>query len=395
MSKDCVTTSIKQVMDFFFTGKSFKGKLFTKKSTSKVVHVNRQSRESEMLDQVSDFSDQRGEESPMIVSCDDHAKKELCHAMAEPYLIISNTDLNTCNFSKCLGNIMLETRPNLFLETSNLSTVGRGRVEKVITDIRQLFDNRLRVFMFGSSTLEHLSERRFAAHDETELFDQESSQNSQIIEPQMKGESLLSKDVLLEALKESHANIDKLKENNKLLESNISAVKDEYEAALKVKESLIKDRDFELELLQSKYNSLLDRMDVIEKGSAAPVSFNVETQTDDTMQSSTNAIDKECQTKRVVIDMSPLTYLKQKILRSSEVSNMSKVVKSIKNFSFKAHCSQQLDGKFTCNVVITSGKHITDHKRLLTAKGVGLTEVVAKDDAFKMFIDNLIEEADK
>ena len=171
VSKDCVTTSIKQVMDFFFTGKSFKGKLFTKKSTSKVVHVNRQSRESEMLDQVSDFSDQRGEESPMIVSCDDHAKKELCHAMAEPYLIISSTDLNTCNFSKCLGNIMLETRPNLFLETSNLSTVGRGRVEKVITDIRQLFDNRLRVFMFGSSTLEHLSERRFAAHDETELFD--------------------------------------------------------------------------------------------------------------------------------------------------------------------------------------------------------------------------------
>ena len=93
--------------------------------------------------------------------------------------------------------------------------------------------------------------------------------------------------------------------------------------------------------------------------------------------------------------MSPLTYLKQKILRSSEVSNTSKVVKSIKNFSFKAHCSQQLDGKFTCNVVITSGKHITDHKRLLTANGVGLTEVVAKDDAFKMFIDNLIEEADK
>ena len=93
--------------------------------------------------------------------------------------------------------------------------------------------------------------------------------------------------------------------------------------------------------------------------------------------------------------MSPLTYLKQKILRSSEASNTSKVVKSIKNFSFKAHCSQQLDVKFTCNVVITSGKHITDHKRLLTVNGVGLTEAAAKDDAFKIFIDNLLEEADK
>ena len=193
VSKDLITSCIKKVMDFFFVGKSFKGKLFSKKAAAKVIYKKRrQLINSDIMDKVSNFCDQRGEESPMVVSCDENVSKELSDVMVEPYLFISSSDLNSCNFSKSLGNLLLEDRPNLFLETSNLLKTGKERLEKIVTDINNLFDNRLRVFLYGKPTVEELAEKRFLSCEEDHSSDHDFYNDSSVLEPPYQQESLLS-----------------------------------------------------------------------------------------------------------------------------------------------------------------------------------------------------------
>ena len=105
-----ITENVQRTMDFFFHGKSFKGKVFNKKSTSKIVTQKNQAVKSSLLDQMEEYCDRRVDEGPMIVSCDGKYLREISDAVQDPHLVLSSVDLNYCSFSKSLGNILLQEK---------------------------------------------------------------------------------------------------------------------------------------------------------------------------------------------------------------------------------------------------------------------------------------------
>ena len=160
-----IESQIQRVMDFFFLAKSFRGKLLTKKSSAKIVPRKADSTPSELMMNINQFSDGRGEDSPMVISCDHAALSDIVDATTEPCLVVPSSDLNFSSFGKQLGNFLLEDQFHLFFETSGLSNQGKERLQRVIQDMIILFDNRIRIILYGSSSLEELSEKRFEKQD--------------------------------------------------------------------------------------------------------------------------------------------------------------------------------------------------------------------------------------
>ena len=156
-----IRVQIQHVMDFFFLGKANQGKIFKKKSKSKVVAGKLSTETCDSIENIEQFCDQRIEEGPIVISCDDDVFKELCGSMSEPHYVLSSNDLNSCSFSKELGKIILQDKCNIFMATSDLSKLGKERVVNIVKKMKFLFDNRIRVILYGVDCMEAFSERRF------------------------------------------------------------------------------------------------------------------------------------------------------------------------------------------------------------------------------------------
>ena len=79
-----------------------------------------------------------------------------------------------------------------------------------------------------------LAEKRFLSCEEDHSSDHDFYNDSSVLEPPYQQESLLSKETLVESLRESHDKIDTLKEQNKLLESKLLTITDEVFGKTKV-----------------------------------------------------------------------------------------------------------------------------------------------------------------
>ena len=104
---------------------------------------------------------------------------------------------------------------------------------------------------------------------------------------------------------------------------------------------------------------------------------------------------KSCQTKKVDIQLSPLSLILQRI----EASNRSyltsvRVCSSIKNFSYIVNNVPDENGSFKCKITITRGTHIMSYKNLLQFEGSGEKMSNAKEDAFETLIKLMREEAE-
>ena len=104
---------------------------------------------------------------------------------------------------------------------------------------------------------------------------------------------------------------------------------------------------------------------------------------------------KSCQTKKVDIQLSPLSS----ILKRIEASNASfltsvRVCSSIKNFSYIVNNVPDENGSFKCKIKITNGTHIMSYKNLLQFEGSGEKMSNAKEDAFETLIKLMREEAE-
>ena len=161
VDKKSVRVHIQNVMDFFFLGKAHRGKVFTKKSKSKVVAGKSVLEKNDALEIIEQYCDQRLEDGPIIISCDEYFAKQFCGSIGEPYYVLSSNDMNLCSFSKELGNIMLQDKCNILMETSNLSKSGKERLVNIVDKLKSLFDNRVRLILSGEKCMEELSERRF------------------------------------------------------------------------------------------------------------------------------------------------------------------------------------------------------------------------------------------
>ena len=133
----------------------------TKKSTSKFVSSKENAVNCELSENIELFSDTRVEEYPMVISCVDAALRDICEGTTEPCLIVPSSDLNSGHFGKELGTILLKEKTHIFFGTSGLSKQGKERLDAIVGEAKVLFDNRLRIILYGNSCLEELAEKRF------------------------------------------------------------------------------------------------------------------------------------------------------------------------------------------------------------------------------------------
>ena len=225
IEKKTVSESIVKVQEFFFLGKSFGGKMFDKKSTNKVQRKKKDSGDSELQEQLVRFSDERCEENALVVSCDQPFANELFKSFSEDFLKVDSVDLNTRSFSKELGKLFLCDTFTVFLETSNLRKTGIDRLHAIIDMIKSLFDNRVRVILYGSSMCESRSEKRF------ENISERSGGDRSV------GDSLLPKGLLVSQL-------EKAKQDNEDISHKLEkAVQENQDVDHKLEKALQEKQD--------------------------------------------------------------------------------------------------------------------------------------------------------
>lgn len=417
-----VAELVQTMMDFFFNGKSFHGMVYTKKSKNKVVTAQKVREKSDILDEIEKFCDGRVDEGPILVSCEGKLLSELSGALSEPYLVVTSNDLNCCSFAKGLGNILLEDKCNIFMETSDLSKSGKGRLKLFIQEVSNLFDNRLRVILFGSPCLEEMSEKRF----EKSVLEQvsvrkpvsqtpsnkrkKSSENSDSCSE--KNDSIWPKEVLQAEIDRTKESLSKSVKENLELNKRVKVSEEENVSLLEKYQEMEKDKNYRLTMLQKENSSLLEKLNVMEielnqeKENSREQQTNIVSLTDKNLQTamiasvtsnSVKSVDsKECQTKKVDVSITPLTHLVNKIDADVLVdSSTTKVYKHIRNIVCSSKSVKLDDGKFCWQGEIVKGKHIMEHSNLLNFQGEGATVLEAKENAFKTFLALLREEEEK
>ena len=125
--KSKVENALQKIMDFFFLGKSQKGKKCTKSTTSKFIPVKVDAIPCEVTENIVHFSDGRLCDEPLVISCDDASVTDISEGTKEPCLIVPASDLNSSDFAKELGNILLEEKCYIFFGTSGLSKQGKEK----------------------------------------------------------------------------------------------------------------------------------------------------------------------------------------------------------------------------------------------------------------------------
>ena len=414
-NKTNVTESIQKVMEFFFHGKSLHGKDFSKKSENK-VHDNKGSKKSsDLLDDIENTSDQRVEESPMVVSCDRSLKDELFSAVSEPYLVVTSDDLNSCSFSNELGKLFLHDNCTLFLETSNLTKLGTERLQVILKELKTLFDNRVRVIMFGDPCFETMSEKRFvkctsgsakeavkrgktpSPHLTTQ--DVSSGSANEEVKRRKTSSPHLSNQGLVDVSNEGVEAISKLAE----AKSKLAEAKDNLKKAVQEKNdldqrviALVKENALLLGRVEEfKERTFLLENDLSKNKNQIVNVVHSETQTSQQKSNSIFLRDIGSQTKKVQLLPSPLASFVTKFDQDSTSSTKTKVFACIKNFACNIQNTKQASGKFCCKVKITKGQHIMEYSNLLNFEAESLTMEEAKERAFELFVAKVRVEADK
>ena len=425
-----VAELVQTMMDFFFRGKSFHGKVYTKKSRNKVVTAQKGREKSNILDEIENFCDERADEAPILVSCEGKLLSELSGALAEPYLVVTSNDLNCCSFAKGLGNILLQDKCNIFMETSDLSKSGKGRLKLFLEEVSGLFDNRLRVILFGSPCLEEMSEKRFdksvLEQVRTPLNQTPSNKRKKSSEHSdscsERNETIWPKEVLQAEIDRTKESLSKSVKENLELNKRVKVSEEQNVSLLEKYQEMEEDKNYRLNMLQKENSCLLEKLKVMEielnqekeNSSKKPnvITVTRETQTklvlltdknlqtamiDSVTSNSVKSVDsKECQTKKVDVSITPLTHLVNKIDADVLVdSSTTKVYKHIRNFVCSSKSVKLDDGKFCWQGEIVKGKHIIEHSNLLNFEGEGATVLEAKENAFKTFLALLREEAEK
>ena len=158
---------VKNVEKFFLLRRSFSGHQFHKSSSHKVVEGRKQQvKKSIHEENIDKYTDSRCDEGAAVISCDEVFAKEFLTSISETYLLIEHADINSKSFSKELGNLFLsDSSFSLFMETSNLSQLGHARLKAILEGIKSLFDNRVRVILYGDPDFEAFAEKRFSSND--------------------------------------------------------------------------------------------------------------------------------------------------------------------------------------------------------------------------------------
>ena len=438
---------VKNVEKFFLLGRSFSGHQFHKSSSHKVVEGRKQQvKKSIHEENIDKYTDSRCDEGAAVISCDEVFAKEFLTSISETYLLIEHADINSKSFSKELGNLFLsDSSFSLFMETSNLSQLGHARLKAILEGIKSLFDNRVRVILYGDPDFEAFAEKRFSSNDlEEEESDSLAATNKEKLTIALKERDDAIKDkecITKESLRDkslSDNNLMKALHKIESIEKELRFVKEEKDAAItelsksksefveatgKIEELVRAKSKSDGELKENKIvegklrcrlqileerNTLLETQinasvkDVLEVAIQTDGDYSevleVATQTDGDYSEVGNikTEHKTTQTKHVNLTSSGLTNIVMNLERHAGVSDIvERVYRCIRNFSTDSKQIQMPDGRFQCIVKVTKGRHVVDEQDLLKFEGYGETMYKAKEAAFNNYIDKIKTEAEK
>ena len=235
---------VKNVQQFFLLGKCFRGNQFLNISTQEVIKGGKRKVKKSMHEEnIEKFIDSRCDEGATVISCDEVFAKELLTSISENYLLVDHEDINSKSFYKELGKLFLsESSFSLFMETSSLSNLGNARLKAILDAIKTLFDNRLRVILYGNGMpdIEGMSEKRFVSSDlKMQVQDEAVSSNEKLTNALKKREDAIKeKEGLVEELQEafrakytSEENLSEALDKIRCLQNDLKNVTDEKDAA--------------------------------------------------------------------------------------------------------------------------------------------------------------------
>lgn len=225
--------------------------MFDKSSSHQVVNCSKSKGSDQqrgLQGDIGRYSDERLEEHAMVVSCEENFAKELFTSMGEDYLVVDNVDLNTKSFSKQLGNLFLCDSMTLFMETTNLSKTGKKRLLAIVQGLKTLFDNRVRVILYGKSTCESVSEKRFVCSDRDQDDRNHESFNAEIVTGEKykaKSDTIFPKEFYIQELEKCRFLLNKAlqesQDSNQKIENiqhEVKDIKEELANAMKDKEDI-------------------------------------------------------------------------------------------------------------------------------------------------------------
>ena len=403
IEKHQITNSVRKVMDFFGIAASVDGQTVTEVRSQNQIgkasgkrDVFGQKSHSQLWRSVNNFEETRYAACAVIVGINDENVETSLKCIDRPFLLIPSNDLNSKNFTKQLGRIMLESSFIIIIRTGGLERSGSQRLLRFLKNIKDLFDSRVRVVLcVAEETDENITnyiEQMFTFEPSLAI---ESSIDSNIqIEKALKKtrvaeekvttlqaentllineKSVLSGQVynLGEELK-----IQKVS-NQELAEKNEELLRANSVLAGKVRKAT---HDFELAGIQHK-----QAMEVLEN------KFKAQQIESESLRANLDEHSAQQQKEGATSDSkdSDISKIKDRLAKymSKELSSVTKTNKCIKDFKYSTEYEKdKVTGIIRSNVTITKGRIIMNYPDLTHFSGEGYDEESSKEKAFNNFI---------
>ena len=261
--KEAISKAVSKVMDFYSIAQCIDGEKADGKSTNVIQRGTKRLLPgggvyAKLWAAIDKYDQDRSIKNCLIASCDEVNISHCAKCLDQPILIIPASDLNSKNFCKQFGKVMLEDKSTICIESNGLRKEGSVRLVKLLKSARRLFDDRVRIIIFGetgvNSDLEELFEKDFMM----EMF----SELPKLSQKKMK---LFSEGHEEEKAAMLIKDLDRLKEENIRIKKDLSCKVEqlsEMEVEFKNAEEKIKCVTDELSETRSKYKDLEEEMEV-------------------------------------------------------------------------------------------------------------------------------------
>ena len=339
-----VKSSVKNVMRFLFKcSVSALGEKFTEISKAKVSTKSKKNSlkgKNRSFEDIKNYCDQRTNSNALIVSI----TTECFKSFVNDNLLLESHDLNSCDFSHCLGACLVGETSFIVIECNYLNSDAVDRLKGILSNVKTLFDSRVWVVLATSSSLNPellpFIEKQFAGRDRS-LAKSIPEKNDAFSKVCYSANT--SHDKTSNQRRASEYDFEMNEIERRLNESNeVSEISELKEQVLKLKEIIIsKDRDIEVyaSRLTDKEKKLHEKL---------------------------------CETKN----------------RLGNASSVQIVVDSIPKLHYKTDVSKTED-KISAKIKILRGELIQDHSDFHEFTGIGNTLKHAKNDAFNTFMNNI------
>ena len=166
-------------MIFFTCTKEVNGESSKVKSANRIVMASKKRQPGsgggvfdKLWDALGEFERSRNYDTCVIVSCSEQNVAHCVKAADRATLVVTAADLNKKNFSHALGKLLLDSSPNICVETEGLDVEGSNRLASILEKADTTFDNRLRIVLFTPGnyedmalTVREFSEKHFMYED--------------------------------------------------------------------------------------------------------------------------------------------------------------------------------------------------------------------------------------